>query len=410
MTEKEQAGSASRPDPLVPSDASVNGSEPGSKYRLDADQATAHVDILEWQGKFFVQVFGSAEGSRLCIARKNATGLHEKFFAYPTELDDALTFIDESAKYDVYFCAQLLTEKRRTKETVAEKLTALWADLDTCQPDSLKVAPSIVVESSPGRWQAIWRLDEPIDKFEAEKLSHRIALYHKGDGCDQSGWDLTQLLRVPFTRNYKYDPAPMVEVGNVRAGYYRVADFHDYRDVPTSTESNGDQAPNGDGGPLPDFEPLPRRSKATEYFWTFFQQVRNEAPQKGARGPNGEDRSRSGRTHWFEQRCAEIELKPGQIRTAVHDYLPAKDKESEEPGWIDHDFGYWLRDEWPKFKDAKFNRDVEERAYTLRVNEAAKAIVTDEQEAATFDPPTTLALTLTEDLTDGRTDDRPFTT
>jgi hypothetical protein len=45
----------------------------------------------------------------------------------------------------------------------------------------------------------------------------------------------------------------------------------------------------------------------------------------------------------------------------------------------------------------------------MRVNEAARVIVTDEQETAAFDPPTTMGLTLREDLADGSTDDRPFT-
>ena len=31
-------------------------------------------------------------------------------------------------------------------------------------------------------------------------------------GADKSGWDLTQVLRVPGTRNYKYPGGPTVEV------------------------------------------------------------------------------------------------------------------------------------------------------------------------------------------------------
>src|SRR5207253_2736302 len=31
-------------------------------------------------------------------------------------------------------------------------------------------------------------------------------------GADPSGWDLTQLLRVPGTRNHKYEDAPLVRV------------------------------------------------------------------------------------------------------------------------------------------------------------------------------------------------------
>jgi hypothetical protein len=68
----------------------------------------------------------------------------------------------------------------------------------------------MTIESSPERYQALWMFDEVADPIDAQDISKRIAYYHIEDGADKSGWDLSQLLRVPWTYNYKYDPPATV--------------------------------------------------------------------------------------------------------------------------------------------------------------------------------------------------------
>ena len=106
--------------------------------------------------------------------------------------------------HNVWFCPQLFERPERKKDST-EECQCLWADLDDCNPDNLTgYDPNIVMESSPNRWQGIWQLDTIIPSRLAEDYSHRIAVKFKEFGVDQSGWDLTQLLRVPYTYNYKY--------------------------------------------------------------------------------------------------------------------------------------------------------------------------------------------------------------
>jgi hypothetical protein len=65
-------------------------------------------------------------------------------------------------------------------------------------------------------------------------LSRRIAYYHSEAGADKSGWDLTQLLRVPGTRNFKYgegSTAPNVKVVIHNEVQYRLQDFESYPEV-----------------------------------------------------------------------------------------------------------------------------------------------------------------------------------
>jgi len=190
-------------------------------------------EVTERRTTFFRYVFQEEEGF-ICIARINpdTRKFDEEYFKYPLELERMLTYIARSAQtYDVYYCPQLLERPERTKESVS-LCTNAWADLDTCAPNNLLVEPTITIESSPGRYQALWVFSQVEDPAVAEDISRRIAYKHKDQGADKSGWDLTQLLRVPFTHNHKYrnltTGPPTVKVIATSPVKYTVADFEQY--------------------------------------------------------------------------------------------------------------------------------------------------------------------------------------
>jgi hypothetical protein len=109
---------------------------------------------------------------------------------------------------ETYFCAHLLTAGRRVKANAAP-LLSLYVDGDGAKITAGLPRPSAVVESSPGREQFYFRLTEPVSPQIGECLNRRLAF---AMGADDSGWDLTQLLRPPGTRNYKYLDAPPVRL------------------------------------------------------------------------------------------------------------------------------------------------------------------------------------------------------
>lgn len=127
--------------------------------------------------------------------------------------------VDEAANWcmgecmagrDVYYKSALLKpdSTRMVKENFQDKVLWLWADVDNGRvPQELE--PTFVIESSPGRYQALWRLAHRIDKWEAEGWSKAIAYTIRADA---SGWDIGQELRVPGTHNLKYDEKPEVKV------------------------------------------------------------------------------------------------------------------------------------------------------------------------------------------------------
>src|SRR5919112_1383428 len=117
---------------------------------------------------------------------------------------------------EVYQCAHLLTARRRVK-TSAASLSACYVDADGAKPTANMPQPTAVVISSPGREQYWWRLSRPVEPEEAEDLNRRLAY---AMAADLSGWDLTQLLRVPGTRNHKYPDAPVVELAHLFADSY----------------------------------------------------------------------------------------------------------------------------------------------------------------------------------------------
>ena len=117
------------------------------------------------------------------------------YFEYPKRLLEAeewcLTRSDEGR--ETYFCAHLLTKRRRIQEHAAP-VFSLWADADgSCLPDHIP-EPTVVVETSPGRHHLFWRLSRPLPPREAEVLNRRLS---RAIGADPSGWDLGQLLRPP---------------------------------------------------------------------------------------------------------------------------------------------------------------------------------------------------------------------
>jgi hypothetical protein len=185
---------------------------------------------------FLRKVFGNATDGFFCIAYapKSKKSFTEEFFRYPQDIPQALELINTVYQgNNVWFCPHLFSRRKRVKETVLLTPSA-WSDLDNCAPEELYLEPSVVIESSPGRYAGLWHFDQLVDPEEAESLSQRIAYTHSEQGADRSGWDLTQLLRMPWTYNYKYATTPTVKVIEANQKRYRPSDWDkDYPKVDT---------------------------------------------------------------------------------------------------------------------------------------------------------------------------------
>lgn len=190
------------------------------------------------QASFFDYVFSEQKGY-ICISTRKGNDnktWKDSFFEWPKQKKDLLAFITTAEKtLNVWFGVHLLSAPRRVSDNCLPT-SHVYADLDTCSPDDVTPPPQCIIESSPGRFQAIWTVDQILDPEESAQYSKRIAYTYAAGGADKSGWDLTQLLRVPFTYNYKYDDGetklPRVELIRADSGTFPVALFDALPEVP----------------------------------------------------------------------------------------------------------------------------------------------------------------------------------
>lgn len=161
---------------------------------------------------FITSIFGDASGIATLVVRNSASGelTEQKFYEYPEQKHEMVTFANAHAMEDVYFSPILFNAARRIKEN-AKTVHVIYADADSCAPDNFMLEPSISVETSKDRWHCYWILDAEVDPLEAALLSKKVAYGHAHQGCDKSGWNTTKLLRLPNTRNMKRDEPWSIE-------------------------------------------------------------------------------------------------------------------------------------------------------------------------------------------------------
>lgn len=160
-------------------------------------------------------------------------------FKWPREKAAILEHLKEHQNDELYFSVNLFSGKRRAEHQVLADRT-LFADLDEVDPRMLDDQPTIAWESSPGRFQGVWIMaSEKQGASLGGGLNHRLT---SNIGADPSGWDSTQLLRVPGRPNFKFNYRPAEDQDNDNWGGVAGAgllwasgpryDWDDFEDLP----------------------------------------------------------------------------------------------------------------------------------------------------------------------------------
>lgn len=147
---------------------------------------------------------------------------------HENEFDESLDIPDGA---DIYFSVLSFNGARRRENAIPSEW--LWADLDNVSPFDLKLRPTIAWQSSPGRYQALWQLDEVLD-IEILERTNQLMTYKTG--ADKGGWSVTKVLRIPSTKNYKYEDAPDVKLLWDDGPVHTVASVWDYVGYPQHEE------------------------------------------------------------------------------------------------------------------------------------------------------------------------------
>lgn len=121
---------------------------------------------------------------------------------WPDQADDIREHIEAHADDDQYFTPGVFSSPRRVTQH-AIPVPWLWADLDPVDPRSTPgFTPTIAWETSPGRYQCVWEMPYPKEgATEHGGPNHKLTNYL---GADPSGWDATQLLRIPGAAHTKH--------------------------------------------------------------------------------------------------------------------------------------------------------------------------------------------------------------
>jgi len=227
-------------------------------------------------------------------------GFHSVAFEWPGEREEIVEHMLTHQNEDLYWCPVLFSAPHRQEQLAGEEY-ALWADLDEADPHRIEERwrPTVAWETSPGRYQALWLLKDPVeeDLYGAARATGENRLMTHMLGADPSGWDITQLLRVPGWVNHKPEySAP----GRVAQGVmlwsdgprYRAVDFNDLPPLP-----KGFHAVEFDEELLAEVEDVDRAELAKRIGPTLPK--RAQALLK-AKNVNGEDRSK---TRWYLTQC-----------------------------------------------------------------------------------------------------------
>lgn len=156
--------------------------------------------------EFLKTVITCPEGGYFCLAVSNGAGWLEEWHHWPEDLDKIVERAEAQAAHaNVYFSSYLFRAPQSIKENVLPTRT-IQADLDNAELIHLPKKPNVLVETSPGRHQGYWILDEVLPSEAHEEISRKVT--YSIPLCDRSGWPLGRKVRIPNTLNHKYLDGP----------------------------------------------------------------------------------------------------------------------------------------------------------------------------------------------------------
>jgi RepB DNA-primase from phage plasmid len=131
---------------------------------------------------------------------------------------------------NVYVAANPLRpgSRKRTKESIAS-VRHLYIDIDTDGDARLAAllasdaapTPTVIVSTSRGKYQVLWR----VDGFDFARQEQTLKLLAIAFGGDPACTDCNRVLRIPGFFNRKYDPAHRVTVEYPCDSVWTPADF-----------------------------------------------------------------------------------------------------------------------------------------------------------------------------------------
>lgn len=135
-----------------------------------------------------------------------------------------------AGRYEVYLSMNALKDgsRTRTKEDISE-IRHIYLDFDANGTAAVQALmkrddlpqPNYLVNSSPGKWQVVWKVDG-FAPDEAERLMRHLV---RETGADPAATDTSRVLRLPGFANHKYGRPFVVTVEQRSLDTYRPEHF-----------------------------------------------------------------------------------------------------------------------------------------------------------------------------------------
>lgn len=151
--------------------------------------------------------------------------MHGKsFFGLPAATKPKLLVYNEELGYDVFITVNRTDGVGRRADNIVEA-RYFYADWDNGIPQNVGwfMAPSVVIQSSPGRYQAYWALEKPTKDFGTwQRIQNCVVRKTNGD---MNAKDLARVLRAPYYLNHKRAEPFRVVPSMISDKLYSVADM-----------------------------------------------------------------------------------------------------------------------------------------------------------------------------------------
>ena len=182
---------------------------------------------------FLTRCFAPCETIALLLRREDAPRPQQRVVTLEQVLAlrymAGLTFENDNGA-NIYVSANPLRagSRKRTKECIAS-VRHLYTDIDEDGDARLAAlrasdqvpAPTAILSTSPGKYQALWR----VAGFDFEHQEQMLKLIAQAFGGDPACTDCNRVLRIPGFYNRKYSPAHRVTAEYPADATYGPADF-----------------------------------------------------------------------------------------------------------------------------------------------------------------------------------------
>lgn len=125
--------------------------------------------------------------------------------------------------YGIHLCINKTLGSKRTKKDI-KAIRAIWQE-DDGNGKEFPLKPTMVVQSSKGKFHRYWRVHESTDFSLFSQIMEVMVIKY---GSDTNAKDICRVLKIPGFYNPKYSPPFLVNIEEINDKIYSLEDFREF--------------------------------------------------------------------------------------------------------------------------------------------------------------------------------------